>query len=209
MTDVFCPPCVCARGAALRHFLHLNCLHLCEEQALSTTGLNDAGVSPWLDEFFGNCSQLSGCDPTKLEGIAFHDYNGNVARLLQRASGLSSRYGPTIGQPAGARIWITVSGTASQQTLSPFSEPCTKACCRLRSTIGRVGARSLARCKMPIWLKRCRRSTTTQQSNDMLGTQHGTTRRSLAGFTHQQEVRVDGTDLAGLRCRLHTLLAAP
>jgi hypothetical protein len=129
MTDVFCPPCVCARGAALRHFLHLNCLHLCEEQALSTTGWNDAGVSPWLDEFFGNCSQLSGCDPTKLEGIAFHDYNGNVARLLQRASGLSSRYGPTIGQPAGARIWITVSGTASQQTLSPFSEPCTKACC--------------------------------------------------------------------------------
>ena len=108
---------------------HLNCLHLCEEQALSTTGLNDAGVSPWLDEFFGNCSQLSGCDPTKLEGIAFHDYNGNVARLLQRASGLSSRYGPVIGQPAGARIWITVSGTASQQTLSPFSEPCTKACC--------------------------------------------------------------------------------
>eukprot|EP01043_Picozoa_sp_COSAG02_P038437 COSAG02_NODE_2963_length_7646_cov_10.941036_8_plen_97_part_00 len=76
---------------------------------MSTTGLDDDGVSPWLDAFFGNCSTISGCDSTKVEGIAFHDYAGNTSNLLRRAEGLSARYGPIIGQPAGARIWITVS----------------------------------------------------------------------------------------------------
>ena len=76
---------------------------------MSTTGLDDDGVSPWLDAFFGNCSIISGCDSTKLEGIAFHDYIGNASNLLRRIEGLSARYGPIIGQPAGARIWITAS----------------------------------------------------------------------------------------------------
>ena len=66
--------------------------------AVSTDGLDDHGVSPWLDQFFGNCS-LVGCNRSKIAFIAFHDYQGDVSKILSRAEGLLRRYGkPT---------WIT------------------------------------------------------------------------------------------------------
>ena len=58
-----------------------------------------SGVSPWFDQFFGNCSVITGCDVDKIQYIAFHDYGGNVDHILSRAQGLMARYGkPT---------WIT------------------------------------------------------------------------------------------------------
>ena len=69
-----------------------------DRPAVSTTGLDDHGVSPWLDQFFGNCS-LVGCNRSKIAFIAFHDYQGDVSKILSRAEGLLRRYGkPT---------WIT------------------------------------------------------------------------------------------------------
>ena len=35
--------------------------------AVSTTGLDDHGVSPWFDQFFGNCSITPGCNASKIE----------------------------------------------------------------------------------------------------------------------------------------------
>ena len=67
--------------------------------AVSTTGLDDQGVSPWFDQFFGNCTQTPGCNTSKIQFIAFHDYGGNVSKLLSRANGLMQRY--------GKQTWIT------------------------------------------------------------------------------------------------------
>ena len=56
-------------------------------------------MSPWFDEFFGNCSIVPGCDSSKIKYIAFHDYQGDVSKILSKAEGLMKRYGkPT---------WIT------------------------------------------------------------------------------------------------------
>ena len=35
--------------------------------AVSTTGLDDNGVSPWFDQFFGNCSVVKGCNTSKID----------------------------------------------------------------------------------------------------------------------------------------------
>ncbi len=67
--------------------------------AMSTTGVDDSGRSAWLDMFFGNCSAVDGCDPSLIKYIAYHDYNGNVTRLLNRVRGLRHRY--------GVRVWLT------------------------------------------------------------------------------------------------------
>lgn len=69
--------------------------------AVSTTGLEDDGSSDWFDEFFGNCTEAvtPGCDTSKISYMAFHDYNGNVSRIIGRAKGLQKRY----GKP----VWIT------------------------------------------------------------------------------------------------------
>ena len=67
--------------------------------AVSTTGLDDHGVSPWFDQFFGNCSLVPGCNASQIKYIAFHDYTGDVSRILGRAEGLMQRY--------GKQVWIT------------------------------------------------------------------------------------------------------
>lgn len=67
--------------------------------AISTTGLNDDGVSKWLDEFFANCSTIDTCDPSLIEHIAFHDYGGDPDVIVKRANGLYRRYKRT--------VWIT------------------------------------------------------------------------------------------------------
>lgn len=52
--------------------------------AVSTTGLDDDGVSPWLDQFFGNCTEsiTPGCDTSTIAYMAFHDYNGTADSTL-------------------------------------------------------------------------------------------------------------------------------
>ena len=52
--------------------------------AVSTTGLGDDGVSPWLDQFFGNCTEsiTPGCDTSTIAYMAFHDYNGTADSTL-------------------------------------------------------------------------------------------------------------------------------
>lgn len=67
--------------------------------AISTTGADVHGVSPWFDQFFGNCTVTPGCNSSRIDYIAFHDYTGDVAEIVSRAEGLMKRYGrPT---------WIT------------------------------------------------------------------------------------------------------
>ena len=61
--------------------------------ALSHTGLDDQGVSPWMDQFLAHCDDTPGCDKSKIKYIAFHDYGGSVSKLLSRANGLMKRYG--------------------------------------------------------------------------------------------------------------------
>jgi len=59
------------------------------------------GVSSWLDEFFGNCSDVvPECDPTTVSAIAMHDYDGDAEALVKKAESASKRYG-------GRKVWIT------------------------------------------------------------------------------------------------------
>jgi len=68
--------------------------------ALSTTGLDKDGVSSWMDEFFGNCSEVvAACDPSLIKHVAFHDYTGDADIIMRRADGMQHRYNRT--------VWIT------------------------------------------------------------------------------------------------------
>lgn len=59
------------------------------------------GKSTWLDEFFGNCTDVVQlCDPSSIKYIAMHDYRGNVTALERRISGAVKRYG-------GRKLWLT------------------------------------------------------------------------------------------------------
>jgi hypothetical protein len=42
--------------------------------AISTTGCDNNGVSQWFDEFFGNCSVVSGCNASKIECVTVHAF---------------------------------------------------------------------------------------------------------------------------------------
>jgi hypothetical protein len=68
------------------------------------TGATDAwdehGKSQWLDDFLGNCSNVSQwCDPSEIKYIAMHDYHGNLTRLKRQISGAAKRY--------GRKVWLT------------------------------------------------------------------------------------------------------
>jgi hypothetical protein len=70
----------------------------------SETGGSDAwdadGHSTWLDEFFGNCTEVvDDCDPSMIKYIAMHDYWGNVSKLERRLSGAVHKY--------GRKVWLT------------------------------------------------------------------------------------------------------
>jgi len=67
--------------------------------AMSSTGFNDNGVSNWLDEFFGNCTNVPGCDGSLIKYIALHDYTGDVTRMMKRMEGAHSYY--------KRQIWLT------------------------------------------------------------------------------------------------------
>merc|ERR1711879_158218 len=54
---------------------------------------DDNGKSTWLDDFFGNCTNVvKDCDPSKMQYIAMHDYHGNVTGLKRRIEGAYKRY---------------------------------------------------------------------------------------------------------------------
>jgi len=62
------------------------------------------GVSEWLDQFFGNCTDVvEECDPDLIKYIAFHDYVGNTKKLERRINGMTPHYG-------GRKLWITEFG---------------------------------------------------------------------------------------------------
>jgi len=48
--------------------------------------------SPWLDQFFGNCTEIKGCDPDKIKYVAFHDYDGDADTVMKRAEGSAKKY---------------------------------------------------------------------------------------------------------------------
>lgn len=62
---------------------------------------DENGHSTWLDEFFGNCSEVvQDCDPSMIQYIAMHDYWGDVQMLERKLDGAVQRYG-------GRKVWIT------------------------------------------------------------------------------------------------------
>lgn len=62
-------------------------------------GLGLDGASPWLDQLFGNCSAAPGCNSSRIEFIAMHDYHGNATSMTQRIAGAAKR--------RGRKIWLT------------------------------------------------------------------------------------------------------
>lgn len=68
--------------------------------SVSSTGWNADGQSTWLDEFMGNCTHVvSGCNTSLIKYIGFHDYEGNVSKIMRRVNGMYARY--------GRKVWIT------------------------------------------------------------------------------------------------------
>lgn len=70
----------------------------------SESGGSDAwdadGRSTWLDQFFGNCTDVvAECDPSLIKYIAMHDYQGDVKKLQRRVSGARQLY--------GRQVWLT------------------------------------------------------------------------------------------------------
>jgi len=63
--------------------------------------------TPWLDQFFGNCSEIKDCDPSSVKYVAFHDYGGDADTLIKKANGAAKKY----GRP----IWLTEFSVGSQE----------------------------------------------------------------------------------------------
>merc|ERR1719445_1392845 len=76
--------------------------------ASSDTGISADGVSPWLDDFFGNCTVIEGCEPDMIEHIAFHNYYGSIERLNSTIYGMVERYKKTDGTKRP--LWLTEIG---------------------------------------------------------------------------------------------------
>lgn len=55
--------------------------------------------TPWLDQFFGNCTQIKDCDPSLIKYVAFHDYSGNADDIIKKATGAAKKY--------GRKVWLT------------------------------------------------------------------------------------------------------
>jgi hypothetical protein len=59
--------------------------------AMTHWGLNG---SVWLDEFFGNCSDVvKDCDPSLVKYVAFHDYSASAGGIVAKADAAFQRYG--------------------------------------------------------------------------------------------------------------------
>jgi len=59
----------------------------------------DTSGSIWLDQFFGNCSQSQGCDPSLIKYVGFHDYSGNAEKIIENADAAFKKY--------GRKVWLT------------------------------------------------------------------------------------------------------
>jgi hypothetical protein len=71
------------------------------QESGGTDAWDGEGRSTWLDEFFGNCSDVvEECDPSLIKYIAMHDYWGDVSKLKRKVSGAVQRYG-------GRKVWLT------------------------------------------------------------------------------------------------------
>lgn len=58
------------------------------------------GRSTWLDDFFGNCTDVvEDCDPALIKYIGMHDYHGSVDVLQRKVDGAAKLY--------GRKVWIT------------------------------------------------------------------------------------------------------
>lgn len=57
------------------------------------------GRSTWMDDFLGNCTNISDCDPSLIKYIGMHDYHCDVDMLRRKVDGAAKRY--------GRKIWIT------------------------------------------------------------------------------------------------------
>jgi len=71
------------------------------------------GKSPWLDEFFGNCTDVvAECDPSLIKHVAFHDYRMDNPGMERRINGVYQRYG---NRP----IWLTEYAMGYQYSSTP------------------------------------------------------------------------------------------
>merc|ERR1711941_134241 len=76
---------------AARHWVQLQMVAAGFDPALQLVSPAPAeytadGVSVWLDEFFGNCTNVvRECDPSTIKAIAMHDYNGDAEGLVKKA----------------------------------------------------------------------------------------------------------------------------
>jgi hypothetical protein len=83
--------------------------------AISSKGpdaLDAEGGSIWLDYFFGNCSEVvPDCDVDLIKYVAFHDYQGDADKLMNRMEGGFKKY----KRP----IWLTEFGVMNWDGPTP------------------------------------------------------------------------------------------
>merc|ERR1712070_289651 len=61
---------------------------------------DENGRSTWLDDFFGNCTDVvKDCDPSLIKYIGMHDYHGSVDGLQKKVDGAAALY--------GRKVWLT------------------------------------------------------------------------------------------------------
>ena len=45
----------------------------------------------WLDQFFGNCTAIAGCEPGLIKYVAVHDYSGDAQGIIDKADAAVKR----------------------------------------------------------------------------------------------------------------------
>lgn len=94
--------------------------------AISNSGpdaLDADGGSIWLDQFLGNCSDVvPDCDPSLIKHVAFHDYQGDPAKLMRRVEGGYKKYGRPVWLTEFAVMHWTSGGTPSREDQDKYLE---------------------------------------------------------------------------------------
>merc|ERR1719412_2114532 len=76
--------------------------------APESSDVTDDGESAWLTQFFGNCTQLDGCEPDLIEHIAYHNYVGDIDQLNSTIYGMAKNYPKSDGSIRP--LWLTELG---------------------------------------------------------------------------------------------------
>lgn len=63
--------------------------------------------TPWLDDFFSNCTALKDCDPSLIKYVGFHDYGGDADEIIKKANGAYKKY--------GRKVWLTEFSVGSEE----------------------------------------------------------------------------------------------